>query len=311
MTPENAAELLKNGEIVAIPTETVYGLAADACNEKAVAKIFKAKGRPADNPLIIHVATREQANELAETNETSLKLMEKFWPGPLTLIMKKRPHVPKITTGGLDTVAIRMPNHPVALDIIKNSRPLAAPSANKSGKPSPTTAEHVKQDIEVPVVDGGSTRIGLESTVVDCTTSPPTLLRPGAITLEQLQEITPTVAGTSHKSPGMRYRHYAPNAQVILTDDVKEALASHPEAGALASKNVVSKHTITWQTKEELAANLYAYLREFDRHVKTIIAEKVNEQGIGKAIMDRLNRAASASSTRSQDGCRQPSQPQQ
>ena len=228
-----AARVLKRGGLVAFPTETVYGLAANALDAESVKKVFEAKGRPADNPLIVHIAEKEQVYRLAKkVPEKAEKLMDKFWPGPLTIVLEKSRVVPKATTGGRNTVAVRMPDNRIALALIREAGvPLAAPSANSFGKPSPTSAEHVFQDLcgKIDVIlDGGNTDIGVESTVLDLTTDPPTLLRPGGITLEKLKTVLdrvrmhPAAKGKKTravaKSPGMKYKHYAPNADVILVE---------------------------------------------------------------------------------------------
>lgn len=228
-----AATMIKNGGTVAFPTETVYGIGADALNPDAVAKIFAAKGRPADNPLIVHIASKDEVLELAvDINKNAFLLMDKFWPGPLTLILKTNDHIPKITTGGLDTVGLRMPANNVAIELIKASGTvIAAPSANTSGKPSPTTAEHVIHDLDGKVdaiIDGGDAEIGLESTVVDATREVPVILRPGHISAEDIRncigkiEIGYTDKVIENKeiarSPGMKYTHYSPETRVILVE---------------------------------------------------------------------------------------------
>ena len=229
---EQAASLLRDGELVAIPTETVYGLAADAENGPAVARIFAAKGRPMDNPLIVHIADLETLPRLvAEIPETAIKLADAYWPGPLTMIFPKGPRIPDEVSAGLSTVAVRMPSHPVARTLIRASGcSLAAPSANRSGSPSPTTAAHVLADLEgriAAVVDGGECSVGVESTVVLMTGERPRLLRPGGVTVEMLErvagpvEIDPAVTsrlaeGAEAASPGMKYKHYAPKARVVI-----------------------------------------------------------------------------------------------
>jgi L-threonylcarbamoyladenylate synthase len=224
-----AAELLRAGEVVAFPTETVYGLGADATNDVAVRKIFQAKGRPSDNPLIVHIADESQLTDLVrDVPEVARRCMEAFWPGPLTLVMKCTETVSKSVTAGLDTVGVRMPNHPVALRMIREAGlPIAAPSANRSGRPSPTTAQHVWEDLngKIPLIlDGGTTQVGLESTVLDVTVSPPLILRPGDITLDMLRQVIGDVrmdpglveAAKQPKSPGMKYTHYAPKGNMTV-----------------------------------------------------------------------------------------------
>lgn len=235
-----AAELLRAGELVAFPTETVYGLGGDAMNPQAAEKIYAAKNRPSDNPLIAHISNRKMLAGLAgEVPEAAGRLMDAFWPGPLTLILKKRPEVPDSTTGGLDTVAVRMPEHPVAVALIEAfGGPIAAPSANLSGKPSPTDADYVKEDMDgriAAIVDGGSVKIGLESTIVDVTGETPVILRPGYITKEMLEEtvgdvrVDPAVLSRPDghlrpKAPGMKYRHYAPKASLTLFEGETSAV---------------------------------------------------------------------------------------
>ncbi len=227
-----AAACLAGGGLVAFPTETVYGLGADALNEKASAKIYAAKGRPSDNPLIVHIASVEDMGRLAYVNEQASALAEAFWPGPLTIILPKRDIVPHGTTGGLDTVAIRMPSHPVALELIRQSGVyVAAPSANTSGRPSPTKAEHVIEDLTGKIdyiIDGGAVGIGIESTIVDVSGDSPTILRPGFITKKMLEQIVgevridpaieKPVEGLRPKAPGMKYTHYAPKGELILVE---------------------------------------------------------------------------------------------
>jgi|Deesub1362B_J571_1020462.scaffolds.fasta_scaffold00131_50 L-threonylcarbamoyladenylate synthase len=320
-----AAEIIREGGLVAFPTETVYGLGADALNSKAVRRIFEAKGRPADNPLIVHISDFETIEKLAFVTETARKLMKKFFPGPLTLVLKKRDVVPDITTGRLDTVAIRMPDHQVALKLIELSgTPIAAPSANISGKPSPTKAEHVIEDFSDKiecVIDGGETKIGLESTVVDARKEPVEILRPGAVTAEELSEvveITHYRSGTI-RSPGMKYRHYSPKAELIVLvgemggageteEQVKRKVIGLAEelrkkgfriGLAVRSGRNLRKRDLRGfeiielgESIEEVAKRLFSALRELDRRgVDVIIAEGVEEKGLGTAIMNRLKKA--------------------
>ncbi|AXJ00923.1 L-threonylcarbamoyladenylate synthase [Cyclonatronum proteinivorum] len=236
------ADLLRQGELVVFPTETVYGLGASAWNAKAVRKIFETKGRPADNPLIVHISNVDMVKQFTPSVSARVKLvMQKFWPGPLTLILRKKEEVPDIVTAGLDTVALRMPNHPVALQLIELSGPLVAPSANKSGRPSPTRPEHIFADYgkKLPVIDGGPCNIGIESTVLDLTQNPPLILRPGNITAADIHSacgflpriITAKEATEAHKpkSPGMKYAHYAPKARVAWFDP-DQSLPDSPKA---------------------------------------------------------------------------------
>ncbi|ANF21921.1 L-threonylcarbamoyladenylate synthase [Thermococcus piezophilus] len=314
-----AARFILEGKLVAFPTETVYGLGADALNEKAVKRIFKAKGRPADNPLIVHIADFKDLNKLArEIPEEAKLLAERFWPGPLTIVLPKKDEVPKVTTGGLDTVAVRMPSHPIALALIRASTPIAAPSANVSGRPSPTLAEHVIDDfygkIEC-VIDGGETKIGVESTVIDLSDEKPTLLRPGGLPLEEIEmvigevEIHPAVRGKLvdvARSPGMKYKHYSPEAQIIVVEGpmervrekikelVKEYQGQGLRVGVMATEPYECDEFFHFgDTEEEFARNLFKALRELDkRGVDIIIAEGIEERGLGFAVMNRLRKAA-------------------
>jgi L-threonylcarbamoyladenylate synthase len=298
-----AARIIKKGGTVVFPTETVYGLGADAFNKKAVQKIFKAKGRPSDNPLIVHIAEKKDVHKLASViPPLAKKLMNRFWPGPLTLVLKKKSNVPNSVTGSLDTVAVRMPNNKIALSLIKQARtPIAAPSANRSGKPSPTDARHVIHDLYGRVdviIDGGKTKIGLESTVVDVTGTIPELLRPGGITKEQLERVVGTViVATKHtkaKSPGMKYKHYAPAARLILVEGTKKNVEKKVQE--LLKKHKRKKIGVLKAKKDLqlMAQELFFMLREFDaKKVDVIIAEGVSENHIGHAIMNRLRKAAS------------------
>ena len=322
---KEAGVLLRSGSLVAFPTETVYGLGANALDADAVAGIFQAKGRPQDNPLIIHLSDRTQLEHyVREVPAAALSLMDKFWPGPLTLIFPRSARVPDVVTGGLDTVAVRVPAHPIARALIAAAGvPLAAPSANVSGRPSPTEAAHVLADLEgrIPlVIDGGPANIGLESTVVSLLTSPPTLLRPGGITREQLEEILGELQ--DHKvvgqvdaelqevpSPGMKYRHYAPQARVILVEGPAELVtakmnevAAELQAkgnsvgviltnGAIASRGIKVRNL--GGSPEEVAYDLFRSFREFDQeNVDVILVEGVSGAGLGLAIMNRIRKAA-------------------
>ncbi len=303
-----AADIIKRGGLVAFPTETVYGLGADALNERAVKRIFEVKGRPTDNPLIVHICSVEQVYEIAEPNEVAEKLMKVFFPGPLTLVMRNR-KVPKVATAGLDTVAVRMPDHRVALKLIELSSPIAAPSANKSGKPSPTKAEHVIEDFngEIDcVIDAGETEIGLESTVVDTTVYPAEILRPGAVTREDLERYVEVRYADScgvARSPGMKYRHYAPEAElIVLVGDnfaekargLAERLAEKGRRVGIAGmkfRDCKFESYDLGDTLEDFARNLFKALRELDKTCDVIIVQGVEERGIGKAIMNRLSKA--------------------
>lgn len=312
-----AAEVLRRGGLVAFPTETVYGLGADAFNADAVKQIFVAKGRPLDNPIIVHIASAADLKALTtHVPEEAEQLMERFWPGPLTLILKKSPDVPDRVTGGLDTVAVRMPQNKIALALIKAlGHPIAAPSANLSGRPSGTTAGHVLQDFAGKIdmiLDGGPVTVGVESTVLDLSRKPPAILRPGAVTREDLAPLLGRVVmgrGTESRkrSPGTQYRHYSPRARVTLVEpDDEKAIATLVERHAKEGKKVavVARHfssgrsaraivKIMPQDLEEYARQIFAVLRELDElAVDEIIIEKTEEKGIGVAIMDRLKRAA-------------------
>ncbi|WP_456367638.1 L-threonylcarbamoyladenylate synthase [Thermococcus sp.] len=314
-----AARFILNGKLVAFPTETVYGLGADALNPDAVKRIFEAKGRPPDNPLIIHIADFRDLKRVARDIPKEAKLLaEKFWPGPLTMVLPKADEVPPVTTGGLDTVAVRMPAHPIALALIKASTPVAAPSANISGKPSPTSADHVVDDfygrIEV-IIDGGETNIGVESTVIDLSSERPMLLRPGGLPLEEIEatigpvEIHPAVKGKTvdmARAPGMKYRHYSPNAQVIVVEGpsnrvrrkieelVREYRSMGYRVGVMAREEIsADEFYFLGKTPADVARNLFKALRELDkRGVDVIIAEGIEEKGIGLAVMNRLKKAS-------------------
>ena len=312
-----AAEVLRRGGLVAFPTETVYGLGADAFNADAVKQIFVAKGRPLDNPMIVHIASVADLEALTtHVPKEANQLIERFWAGPLTLILKKSPDVPEDVTGGLDTVAVRMPQNKIALALIKAlGHPIAAPSANLSGRPSGTTAGHVLQDfagkIEL-ILDGGPVTVGVESTVLDLSQKPPAILRPGAVTQEDLAPFLGRVvmgrgAEGKKRSPGTRYRHYSPRARITLVEPGDEkAIAKLVDQYAKGNKkmSVVARDftpsgrarpivRIMPQELEEYARQIFAVLRELDElAVDEIIIEKTEEKGIGVAIMDRLKRAA-------------------
>lgn len=322
------AEILKNGGTVIFPTETVYGLGANALDENAVKKIFEAKGRPSDNPLIVHVVKTEDINELVrEIPQKAEKLISEFWPGPLTLIFKKSSIVPAIVTGGLDTVAIRMPAHPIAKLLIELAEvPVAAPSANLSGKPSPTMEEHVINDMKGRVdaiVCGGDADVGVESTVLDITSDIPMILRPGGVTKEDLEkvigkvDVDPALQKSEDsqlipKSPGMKYTHYSPNAEVILvsgsldsvTDNIERIRKNQEDEGRKVgimatdqTKDIYKGGSIisvgSRDRLESVAANLFKVLRDFDeKNVDIILAETFDEKGLGQAIMNRLMKAA-------------------
>ena len=324
---ELAAQLLQKGQLVAFPTETVYGLGANALDAEAVRSIFAAKGRPADNPLIVHIHDRKQLDGLCHVNDKAVRLMDAFWPGPLTLIMPRKPAVPDAVTAGLDTVAVRMPSHPVAAAMLRAcDLPIAAPSANRSGKPSPTTAKHVLDDMDgrIPLIlDGGDCDVGLESTVVDVTGEVPCILRPGGVTKAMLEAVVGevNVAGSVLRplrpdetalSPGMRYKHYAPTGQVTLVEgdeaDVVAALAllhrQATEAGQAACVMCFSEHVAALANchphdigsrddPSEVAHRLFDTLRRLDDEgMDAIFSEVMLPEGVGLAVMNRLGRAA-------------------
>jgi L-threonylcarbamoyladenylate synthase len=324
---KEAGRVIKAGGLVVFPTETVYGLGANALDEKAVKKIFEAKGRPQDNPLIIHVANFEIEDYASEIPSIAKALMKKFWPGPLTIILKKSLLIPDMTSAGLDSIGIRMPENKIALELIKNSEvPIAAPSANISGKPSPTEVGRCIEDLSGKVdyiIGGDKSHVGLESTIVDCTVTPPCVLRPGGITLEMLKEIDKRIyidpalmekAGENFKpkAPGMKYRHYAPKAQVkIVEGELKKTIAKINEivqyyiddnklVGIMATDETVSCYSkgikISLGSRKNLdiiGQNLFEALRAFDdKEVDIIISEAFEEEGLGIAIMNRLRKAA-------------------
>lgn len=316
-----AAELLKKGEVVAIPTETVYGLAANAFDEKAVEKIFAAKGRPSDNPLIVHISELSQwARLVEEIPENALKLAEAFWPGPLTIILKKSALIPNRTSGGLDTVGVRMPSHPTARAIISAAGvPLAAPSANNSGKPSTTTAEHCFNDLngKIPlIIDSGECSVGVESTVITLVSPVPRVLRPGGISVEMLREVLGKVEvddavlnrlaeGAVASSPGMKYKHYSPNAKVTIIKGSFEKFKSFLENQdpkttlALVFEGEGEKLGVPYieYGKENDGASqahkLFAALRRVDEtSAENVFARFPEKDGVGLAVLNRLIRAA-------------------
>ena len=324
-----AGSILKDGGLVAFPTETVYGLGGNALDEQAAEKIYAAKGRPSDNPLIVHIAEFEALNKIAaEIPEEAKMLADAFWPGPLTMIFQKTDLVPMGTTGGLNTVAVRMPDHPVALALIRAAGGyIAAPSANTSGRPSPTCAAHVQEDLDGRIdmiIDGGAVGIGLESTIVDMSTGVPTILRPGYITKEMLEEVLgqvqvdPAILSRTinpnivAKAPGMKYRHYAPKGQMTIVEGKTEKVIG--EINRLCREKMLEGHSVAVIATEEtetryqcdnvrsvgsrrtegsIAAGLYDILREMD-HIgaEYIFAESFEQDTLGKAIMNRMLKAA-------------------
>ena len=323
---KEAAECIKKDGIVAFPTETVYGLGANALKADCVKKIFEAKGRPQDNPLIIHVASKDIDEYVKNVPEVAKKLIEKFWPGPLTLILEKRDIVPMQTSANLNTIGIRMPNNKVALELIKESGvPIAAPSANISGRPSPTTIDVCVEDLKGKVdyiIGGEKCDVGLESTIVDCTVEPPLVLRPGGITLEMLRTIREDIeidkgllrndSNFKPKAPGMKYRHYAPNAKLKIIlgnrektiEKINEMVHNYIDAGEkvgiLATEESKDSYKLgekivigSYKRLDEVASNLFEALRQFNElGVDIILAEGFEEKGLGIAIMNRLNKAA-------------------
>lgn len=325
---QEAGDLIAAGELVAFPTETVYGLGGDALHPEAAKKIYAAKGRPSDNPLIVHIAEVSDLDRVAKVvPEQAKKLADAFWPGPLTMVVWKNENVPYATTGGLDTVAVRMPNHPVALELIRRSGKLiAAPSANTSGRPSPTEGSHVMEDLDgriAMVLDSGLVGIGIESTIIDLTEDVPMVLRPGYITPEMLSEvlgeeviIDPGIIAaddtTKPKAPGMKYKHYAPKADMVIVDGEKENVVAEITRGILSAKEKGLKAAViateetkslyeadvvlsigTREEEDSIARHMYKILRDCDKlDVDVIYSESFKTPRIGQAIMNRLLKAA-------------------
>ena len=316
-----AGEVIRAGGLVAFPTETVYGLGADAFNADAAKKIYAAKGRPSDNPLIVHIADIASLDEVAcDIPDQARALAERFWPGPFTMILLKREELPRETTGGRDTVAVRFPDNACAQALIRAAGGyICAPSANVSGRPSPTTGADVMEDLNGRVdivLDDGASVVGLESTIVDMTCDPPEILRPGAVTLEQIQEITPDIAlhtassEDEARAPGMKYRHYAPKAPLhlcsgaVVVDQIQLACDEDKKKGLKTGILTCSENAPFYRADciqvlgserdpEEMAHRLYACLREFDRAgVDVIYSETFGGGGIGQALMNRLTKAA-------------------
>ncbi len=322
-----AGEILKLGGLVAFPTETVYGLGGNALNKDSSRKIYAAKGRPSDNPLIIHINHFDDIYSIVtEVPEAARKLAEAFWPGPLTMILPKSDKVPYETTGGLDTVAVRMPSHPIARKLIAyGGGYVAAPSANASGKPSPTVAKYVEEDmagkIDV-IIDGGAVGIGLESTIIDLTVNPPQILRPGYITEAMFRQLLDEVdtdvtilrsdSGQAPKAPGMKYRHYAPKGELTIVTGEEEQVVSYinlraaedkeqgEKVGVIGTEEVLGQYRAdviksvgSRKDEESIARHLYTILREFDDEgVTQIYSEGFDTEGFGQAIMNRLLKAA-------------------
>lgn len=324
---KEAGDILKKGGLVAFPTETVYGLGANALDEQASGKIYEAKGRPSDNPLIVHIARLEDLHKItARIPEIAYKIADKYWPGPLTMIFEKNDIVPDGTTGGLASVAVRMPGDAAARALITaGGGYIAAPSANTSGRPSPTTAQHVEEDLSGKIeliIDGGSVEIGLESTIIDMTVHPPMILRPGAVTQEMLEELIGEVvmdkgvmdadSKEAPKAPGMKYRHYAPNAKLYIIEGAQAEVIFKINELTLNSQKegkkvgIIGTEESMFQYKQgtvksigtradetTIASRLYAVLRDFDADkVDVIYSESFVSEGIGSAVMNRLLKAA-------------------
>ena len=331
-----AARLLADGELVAFPTETVYGLGAHALDAEAVRGIFAAKGRPADNPLIVHIHDRSQLDDICEVNDLAIRLMDAFWPGPLTIILPRKAAVPDVVTAKLDTVAVRMPSHPVAMAMLKACNlPIAAPSANRSGKPSPTSAQHVFDDMDgrIPLIlDGGESDVGLESTVISLVGEKPCILRPGGVTKAMLEGVIgpvdlagsilrPLEKGEKALSPGMMYKHYSPDGQVTLIEGEESAvvealrrLYAHADSeGHRACVMCFTEHVETLADchphdigskadPAEVARRLFATLRALDdEQMDVIFSEVVPPEGVGLAVMNRLGRAAAFRTVQAED----------
>lgn len=322
---ERASKFIKNGGLVAFPTETVYGLGGDGLNSQVASKIYQAKGRPSDNPLILHINEQKMLERLV-SNVTPMakKIMTAFCPGPITIILPKSDIVPNTVTGGLDTIAVRMPDNDIARELIRLAdTPIATPSANISGRPSPTTAEAVYRDLQGRIdmiLDGGACEFGVESTIVDCTGKIPVILRPGAITKEMLEEIFPVVEidkaivgeNVVPKAPGMKYKHYAPKVDMLLVEGTREQMVTainklikdyelkNQRVGLLVSDEVAMKlnHDCTFKYGSQndlakIASEIYEGLRYFDdKFIDIIIAEGTTDKGLGLAIMNRLHKAS-------------------
>jgi L-threonylcarbamoyladenylate synthase len=304
-SPETAASFIKDGRIAAFPTETVYGLGASVFNESAIHRIFDAKQRPADNPLIAHISDLDQIQILASRISKTVELLiSNFFPGPLTVVLPKASSVPLVATAGLDSIGIRMPGHTLAREFLLScGTPVAAPSANLSGRPSPTSWQSVYEDLDGRIdciLQGDDTKIGLESTVVDCTNHIPVLLRYGSVTFEQLKEVVPSISVSRPdssgpaRSPGMKHRHYSPRAHVIVGGrEINPASQSPCSFIGLHEPTSDFAFTEVCQNPDEYARSLFEFFRESDRRgIKEIYCEAVEEKGIGAAIMDRLRRAA-------------------
>ena len=304
-SPEVAASFIRSGGLVAFPTETVYGLGANLFDPIAVKRIFEAKLRPADNPLIAHIGDIDQIELVAaDIPEFARMFMEEFFPGPLTLVLPKTEKVPKAATAGLETIGVRMPSHALAIEFLRAcGTPVAAPSANLSGKPSPTTWQAVVEDLTGRIdciLQGNPTDIGIESTVVDCTSEVPLVLRSGGVTLEQLRAVVPETelyrrkGNEKPRSPGMKHRHYSPRADVILVDDLAFVTTDRSAFIGREMPAAEFEEVKVCVSDDEYAQTVFGFFRDCDRRgIKTIYCQKVEERGIGLALMDRLRRAAS------------------
>lgn len=322
-----AGEILKQGGLVAFPTETVYGLGGDALNEASSAKIYAAKGRPSDNPLIVHIADLDALPLIAaHIPESAYRLADAFWPGPLTMIFQKTDIVPKATTGGLETVAVRMPSNRIARELIRAAGGyIAAPSANRSGRPSPTVAKYVVEDLDGRVemiIDGGASDIGLESTIIDLSESEPMILRPGYVTQEKMMQVIGAVeldrtildasSGQAPKAPGMKYRHYAPKGNLVIVEGTQQDVVSYIneqlregrckglKTGVIATDETIKKYHAdsikslgSRKNEEAIAHHLFEVLRQMDdEEVELIFTESFADTGLGQATMNRLLKAA-------------------
>ena len=331
-----AGEVIRAGGLVAFPTETVYGLGGDALNRESSRKIYAAKGRPSDNPLIVHICKLEDIRQIVkEVPEEACKIAEAFWPGPLTMILPKSELVPRETTGGLDTVAVRFPSDKIAQKLIEYSGGyIAAPSANLSGRPSPTVAKYVAEDMDgriEMIIDGGAVGIGLESTIIDLTVSPPQILRPGYVTEEMLRKVLGRVdtdvtilsadSGQAPKAPGMKYRHYAPKGELTIVEGEPDAVVAYingqvqkarengEKTGVIGTDECAGRYCAdvvksvgSREDEESIARHLFTALREFDdENVERMYSESFDSAGLGQAIMNRLLKAAGHHVVRLQD----------
>ena len=331
-----AGEVIRAGGLVAFPTETVYGLGGDALNRESSRKIYAAKGRPSDTPLIVHICRFEDIRQIVkEVPEEARRIAEAFWPGPLTMILPKSELVPKETTGGLDTVAVRFPSDKIAQKLIEYSGGyIAAPSANLSGRPSPTVAKYVAEDMDgriEMIIDGGAVGIGLESTIIDLTVSPPQILRPGYVTEEMLRKVLGRVdtdvtilsadSGQAPKAPGMKYRHYAPKGELTIVEGEPDAVVAYingqvqkarengEKTGVIGTDECAGRYCAdvvksvgSREDEESIARHLFTALREFDdENVERMYSESFDSAGLGQAIMNRLLKAAGHHVVRLQD----------